>query len=90
MSARRLQAATHQHPKPKITAPPLELVRSPESAGWLTPKQARALLLETFGVTVSERTIQSWSRDSRRSLRHARLGHRLVVHRDDLLARVTA
>lgn len=73
-----------------ITTVPLELVRSPQSAGWLTPKEARAELLDRFGATVSERTIQSWCRDSRRPLRHARLGHKLLVYRDDLLARVTA
>jgi hypothetical protein len=88
VSAKR--AATHQA---KITnmVVPLELVRSPQAAGWVTPKEATAVLFDNFGVTVSKRTIQSWCRpDSRRPLRHARIGHKLVVHRDDLLARVMA
>jgi hypothetical protein len=72
-----------------VSAAAIEPVRTPESAGWLTPEQASALLAEMFdGTTVSPRTIQAWCRDPRRPLRHARLGHRLLVHRADLLARV--
>jgi hypothetical protein len=65
-------------------------VASPVSGGWLAPAQASALLAEMFGVTVSVRTIQGWCRHPTRPLRHVRLGHRLLVHRDDLLAWVTA
>ena len=91
MTAKRLRATTHQNSKANITpVVALELVRSPHAAGWLTPKEARAELLQNFGHTVSERTIQGWCRDSRRPLRHARLGHKLIVSRDALIARVTA
>jgi hypothetical protein len=68
----------------------LEPVRTPQSAGWLSPVEASALLVEMFGATVSTRTLQAWARDPRRPLRHVRIGHRLLIHRDDLIARVTA
>jgi hypothetical protein len=93
-SASRQLSATHRNSRAKITSittVPLESVRSPQSAGWLTPRQAQALLYDTFGFTVSVRTIQAWARDKKHPpLRHARLGHKLVIFRDDLLARVTA
>ncbi len=72
-----------------MSAVAFEPIRTPESAGWLTPPQASALLAKMFGHTVSARTIQAWCRDPRQRLRHARLGHRLLIHRDDLLARIT-
>ena len=66
----------------------LEPVRTPAQRGWLTIPEAVALLAEMFGTTVSTRTIQSWCRDPKRPLRHVRIGHRLLVHRDDLLVRI--
>jgi hypothetical protein len=68
--------------------PDVEPVRTPQSAGWLSPTEARALLAEMFGATVATRTIQAWARDTKRPLRHVRIGHRCLIHRDDLLARV--
>lgn len=65
-----------------------EPVRTPQAAGWLSPAEARALLVQLFGVTVATRTIQSWCRDQRRPLRHVMIGRRLLIHRSDLLARV--
>jgi len=68
----------------------LEPIRTPAERGWLTPVEACSLLLDTFGTTVSIRTIQAWTREPKRPLRCVRIGHRLLVHRDDLLERVTA
>lgn len=67
----------------------VEPVRTPAERGWLTPAEAQAFLRETFGVSVSARTLQAWARDRARPLRHARMGHRLLIHRDSLLERVT-
>ncbi len=85
MSARRARASLRLS-EPTV---PLEPVRTPAERGWLSVAEAQAFLREQFGATVSARTIQAWARNPRRPLRHARLGHRLLVHRDDLLARVT-
>lgn len=86
MSAKRLRARTRLREE----TVPLEPVRTPADRGWLSPVEASALLLDTFGATVSPRTIQAWARDTKRPLRHVRIGHRLLVARDDVLAKVTA
>ncbi len=65
-----------------------ERARTPADRGWLSPVQASALLRDMFGTSVSARTVQSWCRDTKRPLRCVRMGHRLLVHRDDLLARI--
>lgn len=75
--------------RPQAPAVTIEPVRTPAERGWLSPGEASALLLEMFGATVSPRTVQAWARDPRRPLRQVRIGHRLLVHRDDVLARVT-
>jgi hypothetical protein len=66
----------------------VEPVVTPASRGWLSSVEARAFLLDMFGETVSKRTIQGWCRDPKRPLRHVRMGHKLLVHREDLLARI--
>ena len=66
----------------------LEPVRTPQAGGWLSPAEARDFLRETFGATVSARTIQAWARDPKRPLRAVMIGRRLLVHRADLLERV--
>ncbi len=86
MSAKRARASTQR--RAQVVA--LEPVRTPQANGWLTPTAARALLEQEFGATVSIRTIQQWCRDTNRPLRHVKIGHKLLVHRDDLLAKVTA
>jgi hypothetical protein len=86
MRAKRGTARTRMDPLPV----PLEPVQTPASAGWITPKAARALLLREFGATVSVRTLQAWTREPQRPLRHVRIGHRLLIYRDALLARVSA
>lgn len=85
MSAKRERV----HGRPQAPTVPLEPVRTPAERGWLSPVEAQDLLRETFGLTVSTRTLQAWARDPGRPLRHARIGHRLLIHRDGLLARVT-
>jgi hypothetical protein len=73
------------------TAPPaLERVPTPAERGWLTSQEARALLLTTYGASVATRTIQGWTRDVKHPLRHVRMGHRLLLWRDDLLRRIGA
>lgn len=74
---------------PRAPTVPVEPVRTPAERGWLSPAEAADFLHETFGATVSTRTIQAWARDTKRPLRHVRIGHRLLVARDDVLARVT-
>jgi hypothetical protein len=65
-----------------------EPIRTPADRGWLTTRQAVALLAQRYGVTVSVRTLQGWTRDDKRPLRSVHIGRKILVHRDDLLVRI--
>ncbi len=79
------RARARQDTRPN--GPPLELMpaATAESAGWMTPKQAVEMILKTFSLRVSVRTLQGWTRWAVNPLPSARVGVRVLVHRDELM-----
>jgi hypothetical protein len=70
----------------KQSAAELEPVQAASTSGWLSPAQAAAFLMSTFGRRIAVRSVQTWCHRSRNPLRHVVLGGRLLIHRQDLLA----
>ncbi len=63
-----------------------EPIRDEYDAGWMTTARAAGFLAAMFGHPVPSRTVQSWCKRSRDPLPHARLGAKVLIHKDELLA----
>jgi hypothetical protein len=63
-----------------------ERVPEPRESGWLKPGEAGVFLEGVFGRAVPARTVQSWCRRPRDPLPHARLGGKVLIHREELMA----
>jgi len=64
----------------------MEPVRTASAAGWLTPREASALLTDLLGRRIPARTLLAWCQRPRSPLGHARVGGRTLLHKTELLA----
>lgn len=63
--------------------------REPEASGWLRPVEVVELLDAEFGLRFGTRTVLHWTQRPVNRLPSVKVGSRVLVHRDALMAWIT-